>query len=194
MKQAQRRDLEPDISTPDRPHPDLAVFGYSQAAMYLARTPAPNVTAIVSIHGRREFAVPSAPGVPRLDLSFDDVDVPAPDDDVGQIRAAARRRWAAEVGLTETPPTRADAAAIIHFGRSVQGNNGVVLCHCGAGMSRAPAAALILLATWRGPGREQKCVRDLRRVRPAAAPHVGLVRLADGILARRGKLVEALQR
>ena len=122
--------------------------------MYLARTPAPNVTAVVSIHGRREFAVPSAPGVPRLDLAFDDVDVPGPNDDVGQIRAGARRRWAAENGLTETAPTPADAAALVAFARAIQGNGGVVLCHCGAGMSRAPAAALILLATWRGPGTE----------------------------------------
>jgi len=162
--------------------------------MYLACTPPPNVTAIVSIHGRREFAVASAPGVPRLDLTFDDVDVPAPDDDVGQLRAAARRRWAAEIGLSETGPTPADAAAIIEFGRAIQGSDGIVLCHCGAGMSRAPAAALILLATWLGPGTEAESVADLRRLCPAAAPHTGLVRFADAILEREGKLLAALRR
>jgi predicted protein tyrosine phosphatase len=186
--------VESSPANPYARHPDLAVLGYSHAAMYLARTPPPNVTAIVSIHGRREFAVASAPGVPRLDLSFDDVDVPGIDDDVAQLRAAARRRWAAEIGLTETPPTPADAAAIIDFARRVQGSNGVVLCHCGAGISRGPAAALILLATWRGRGTKTECIRELRRLCPAAAPHAGLVRFADTILEREGKLLAALRR
>jgi predicted protein tyrosine phosphatase len=149
-------------------HPTLAVFGYSQAAMFLARTPPPNVTAVVSIRGRREFGVPTVPGVRRLDLCSDDVDVPGIDDDVGRLRADARRRWAAEVGLTEFAPTPADAAAIIDFARALQGTEGIVLCHCGAGMSRAPAAALILLATWRGPGTEAECITELRRLCPAA--------------------------
>jgi len=175
-------------------HPALAVFGYSQAAMFLARTPPPNVTAVLSIHGRREFAVPSAPGVRRLDLCFDDVDVPETDDDVGRLRAAARRRWAAEVGLSERPPTPADAAAVIDFARAMQGTKGIVLCHCGAGMSRAPAAALIFLATWRGPGTEAECVAELRRLCPAAAPHASLVRFADGMLDRQGALTAALRK
>jgi predicted protein tyrosine phosphatase len=175
-------------------HPALAVFGYSQAAMFLARTPPPNVTAVLFIHGRREFAVESAPGVRRLDLCFDDVDVPADDDDVGRARAAARRRWAADVGLCETPPARADVAAIIDFARDVQGTEGIVLCHCGAGMSRAPAAALILLATWRGPGTEGECVAELRQLCTAVAPHSGLVRFADATLKRGGKLLDALRR
>jgi predicted protein tyrosine phosphatase len=190
---ASQATVESGRANPDAKHPGLAVLGYSPAAMYLARTPPPNVTAIVTIHGRREFAVPSAAGVPRLDLSFDDVDVPPPDDDVAQIRSAARRRWAAEIGLSETAPTPADAAGIIDFARAIHESDGVVLCHCGAGMSRAPAAALILLATWRGPGAEAECAGELRRLCPAAAPHAGLVRFADAILEREGKLLAALR-
>ena len=39
------------------PHPQLAMFGYSEAAMFLRKIPRLNVTPIISIHGCREFGV-----------------------------------------------------------------------------------------------------------------------------------------
>ena len=54
-------------------HPQLAVYGYSEAAMFLCGTPKPNVTGIIAIHGGREYGVEAE--VPhRLDLAFDDVE------------------------------------------------------------------------------------------------------------------------
>jgi predicted protein tyrosine phosphatase len=67
----------------------------------------------------------------------------------------------------------------------------MILCHCGGGMSRAPAAALICLAAWRGPGSEADCVTEILKLRRGAAPHRGLVRFADEVLGRRGRLVHA---
>ena len=56
-------------------HPRLVILGYSEAGMFLRGTPAPNVAGIISIHGDREFRVEA--DVPhRLDLVFDDVEVP----------------------------------------------------------------------------------------------------------------------
>src|SRR5688500_1170543 len=74
-------------------HPSLVILGYSEAAMFLRGTPPPNVRAIISVHGPREFGVEAA--LPhRLDLGFDDVDVPAEGDIDAIHRAAARKQWA----------------------------------------------------------------------------------------------------
>src|SRR4029079_17898226 len=93
----------------------------------------------------------------------------------------------------EVAPVVADAAAIIGFARTISGIDGVVLCHCGGGMSRAPAAALICLAVWLGPGGEARAVEHVRAVRRGAVPHVGLVRFADELLGRGGRLGRGLQ-
>jgi predicted protein tyrosine phosphatase len=83
-------------------------------------------------------------------------------------------------------------AAIIQFAESIRSCNGIVLCHCGGGMSRAPAAALICLAVWRGPGTEVDCMAEVLAQRPGAVPHEGLVRLADALLGRENRLVSVL--
>jgi predicted protein tyrosine phosphatase len=174
-----------------RPNPQLAVFAYGEAAMFLRGPNGSAVRAVISIHGHREFGVEA--DVPhRLDLTFDDAEVPAGDDSTALLRATSRRRWAAENGLVETPPTPADAAAIVAFADAARGVGGFLLCHCGAGMSRAPAAALICLAAWAGAGAEAACAAEVRRLRRGAVPHAGLVRMADDLLGRGGSLVAAL--
>jgi predicted protein tyrosine phosphatase len=172
-------------------HPTLVVLGYSEAAMFLRATPRPNVTAIISIHGHREYGV-EAEVMHRLDLTFDDVEVVAPGDVLALQRAFSRRRWGAENGLTELAPSASDAASIIQFAEAVRETEGIILCHCGGGMSRAPAAALICLALWKGPGTEAECVREVLAIRRGAVPHPGLVRFADELLRRDGALVCAL--
>lgn len=172
-------------------HPKLAVLGYSEAAMFLRGTPKPNVSGIISIHGVREFGVEA--DVPhRLDLTFDDVEVAAPDDMMAMQRAMSRKRWAEQNGLAAVAPVRADAEAIVRFADAVRDVDGVVLCHCGGGMSRAPAAALICLSVWRGAGCEAECMTEIQKLRRGAVPHVGLVRFADDLLCRDGKLVAAV--
>ena len=171
-------------------HPQLAIFGYSEAAMFLRRTTRP-VTAIISIHGHREFGV-DADTAHRLDLTFDDVEDPPADDLVAVQRAMSRKRWAEQNGLTEVPPTRADAAKLIEFAEAIRCEGGIALCHCGGGMSRAPAAALICLSVWRGPDSETECVTEVLKLRRGAVPHAGLIRFADELLGRKGSLVAAL--
>jgi predicted protein tyrosine phosphatase len=172
-------------------HPALVILGYSEAAMFLRGTPTPKVGALISIHGGREFGVEA--DVPfRLDLRFDDVEVPSADDVTAIHRAMSRKRWAEQNGLTEVVPTVGDAQAVIRFAEATRDIEGAVLCHCGGGMSRAPAAALICLAVWRGPGAEAGCVADVLKLRRGAVPHVGLVRFADELLGRETKLARAL--
>ncbi len=118
--------------------PDLVIHGYSAAAMFLQRGGAA-VRAVISIAGDREHRV--ACEVPhRLDLSFDDAESPDPSDVIALQRALSRRRFAESNGLRETPPTLADAQAIVAFAERVRDLQGTLLIHCGAGMSRAPAA------------------------------------------------------
>ncbi len=68
----------------------------------------------------------------------------------------------------------------------------MLLCHCQAGISRSPAAALLCLAAWTGPGRERDCVEQVMQIRPAAVPHMGLVNFGDALLGRQGELVKAV--
>ena len=159
--------------------------------MLLRGPSGPDVAAVISIHGRRGFGV-EADVAHRLDLTFDDVEVAAADDPMAVLRVTSRRRWAEQNGLAEVAPTPADAAAIVRFAQEVRGVRGIVLCHCGGGMSRAPAAALICLATWRGAGTEAQCVEEVFRLRRGAVPHAGLVRFADELLGRGGQLCDAL--
>lgn len=168
----------------------LAILGYSEAAMFLRSSPQPTITAIISIHGNREFGV-EANVKHRLDLTFDDTEVAREDDEMTMQRVLSRKRWNQQNGLTETAPTRADAQCIIDFAKRLKNTSGILLCHCAGGMSRAPAAALICLATWRGAGFETECIADVRRFRAGAVPHLGLVRFGDELLFRKGDLVRA---
>lgn len=171
----------------------MIVMGYSEAGMFLRAPGAAEVVGVVSVHGRREYGVETEAGVPRLDLVFDDVDVPVAGDTRAWAEVESRRRWNAANGLIEVAPTPADVRAVVDFADQMRGRGGVVLCHCGGGMSRAPAVAVILLAAWRGPGAEERCVRDVVAARPGATPHEGLVRMADEGMGRGGRLVEAVR-
>ena len=160
--------------------------------MFLKGISGSDVAAIISIHGSHEFGIQSDIK-PRLDLNFDDVEV-APDHDLMALqRALSRKRWNEANNLVEIAPRAEDAASIIKFADNLRDQSGIVLCHCAGGMSRAPAAALICLATWRGPGAEADCVTEIRKLRKGAVPHIGLLRFADELLNRGGALVSALK-
>jgi predicted protein tyrosine phosphatase len=66
-----------------------------------------------------------------------------------------------------------------------------LLIHCWAGISRSCAAAYIL-ACDRNPGHEHEIAADLRRRAPFATPNRLMVRLADDMLVRRGRMVDAI--
>jgi len=172
-------------------HPDLLILGYSEAAMFIQQPDARDVSAIIAIAGQREHNIETQCVERKLILNFDDTEVPAPDDLLGQARLAMRQRAVGEYGLRMKPPVRKDVDAIISFAREIQLLGGTLLCHCHAGISRSPAVALICLTTWRGLGSEADCVADIRRARPAAVPHAGLLHLADEALRRGGALLRA---
>ena len=66
-----------------------------------------------------------------------------------------------------------------------------LLIHCWAGISRSSAAAYAI-ACDRNPGFERDIAIELRRRSPSATPNRLMVRLADDLLQRDGRMVEAI--
>lgn len=69
-----------------------------------------------------------------------------------------------------------------------------LLIHCHAGISRSPALGLAVLADWYGPGEEKAALNALLQVRRLCQPNRLIVKYADAVLRRSGKLLDALER
>lgn len=172
-------------------HPSILVLGYAEAMMLLKPPTDIQLTAVIAIHGFREFAVETE-ATHRLDLNFDDIPIEMTDDALAAYRSRLLQRQAAQVGLQLTPPQESHAQQIIDFARSISDLQGTLLCQCQGGISRSAAAALLCLATWTDIGQEAACVEYLLNVRPGAQPHAGLVSVGDRLLCRQGKLMAAV--
>lgn len=126
------------------------------------------------------WPVPPALGVygehDCLELRFDDVIDPVPDkvppgpQHIKQLLALGRR-------------LKAEPAAARHL-----------LIHCGAGFSRSPAAAALMLAQAVPSIAPDEIAAEILRLRPTAWPNLRVIELGDGLLDRRGELVEAASR
>jgi predicted protein tyrosine phosphatase len=89
-----------------------------------------------------------------------------------------------------TPPDRDMMQAVLDFGRHRDPQR-TLLIHCWAGISRSSAAAFAI-ACDRNPGFERDIANELRRRAPFVTPNRLMVRLADDLLARDGRMVEAI--
>lgn len=92
----------------------------------------------------------------------------------------------------EFGPRANHVKTVIEFAREIQHQDGVLLIHCAAGISRSTAAALTTFAVWLGPGQEDEAVARVYAVRPEAWPNSLFVELADDLLSRDGALLHAL--
>lgn len=81
--------------------------------------------------------------------------------------------------------------SLIVFARNWDGRAPMLL-HCWAGVSLSMAAALAILCDRLGMGSEIKVARAMRRRAPFARPNVLMVRHADDVLRRGGRLNTAL--
>jgi len=88
-------------------------------------------------------------------------------------------------------PDRDIMQAVLDFGRNNESQR-TLLIHCWAGISRSSAAAFAI-ACDRNPGFERDIAIELRRRSPSATPNRLMVRLADDLLARNGRMVEAIE-
>ena len=69
-----------------------------------------------------------------------------------------------------------------------------LVVHCWAGISRSTAAAFIAACALRPERREDDIARALRQASPIATPNRRLVAVADEILGRHGRMMDAIER
>lgn len=98
----------------------------------------------------------------------------------------------AEEWAAENPPAAPHIEKLIAFGRGWNAER-PILVHCWAGISRSTAAAYILLCDRLGAGNEADIAATLRLRAPHACPNPLMIRLADDLLQRDGRMVEAVK-
>jgi predicted protein tyrosine phosphatase len=90
-----------------------------------------------------------------------------------------------------TLPGQEHVAALLDFARNWSRARPLVV-HCYAGISRSTASAYIMAAALSPKRDEFELAAALRRASPTATPNVRLIALADALMDRRGRMVEAI--
>ncbi len=67
-----------------------------------------------------------------------------------------------------------------------------ILVQCRAGISRSTAIACAVACQHTPPGEEKAAVQHIRKIRPQMLPNFLIIRLADEILQRQGRLIAAV--
>jgi predicted protein tyrosine phosphatase len=88
-------------------------------------------------------------------------------------------------------PNDAHITTLIQFARTWN-RQGPLVVHCWAGISRSTAAAFITLCTLHEPGQERAFAQALRAASPTATPNSLMVEIADDVLGRKGRMIEAI--
>ncbi len=91
-------------------------------------------------------------------------------------------------------PQRRHIKAILNFGRDLGGDFSHLLIHCHAGVSRSTAAMTMILAQALAHESAEAIVDRLLLIRPQAWPNSLMVKIADELLGREGRLSAALSR
>lgn len=96
-------------------------------------------------------------------------------------------------------PQRAHVAQILEFGRGLaqdaaSRDEGHLLVHCHAGISRSTAAMAMLLAQVYPDQAEDTILERLVAIRPQAWPNLRMIGFADEALGRDGRLTAAVGR
>ena len=89
-------------------------------------------------------------------------------------------------------PAESHIAEMLTFAKSWD-RTAPLLVHCWAGISRSTAAAYIVLCDLHGPGHEDTIARGLRFHAPHAQPNRLMVRHADALLGREGRMISAVE-
>jgi predicted protein tyrosine phosphatase len=96
-------------------------------------------------------------------------------------------------------PEPADVRAILAFGAELvedahERNEGHLLIHCHAGISRSTAAMAMLLAENYPDESEEEIIARLVAIRPQSWPNSRMIGFADEALGRGGRLSQAVSR
>jgi len=89
-------------------------------------------------------------------------------------------------------PSRTDVDKIVEFASDIRAGHHL-LVHCGHGISRSSAAALVVVASKleRGPAGAVGAVKAVMRAKPTIKPNPNMVADADAVLGYGGSLVDA---
>jgi len=68
-----------------------------------------------------------------------------------------------------------------------------LVVHCWAGISRSTAAAFVTVCALMPERDEHEIAWAIRRASPTATPNIRIVRLADAMLGREGRMVAAIE-
>jgi predicted protein tyrosine phosphatase len=74
------------------------------------------------------------------------------------------------------------------------GRENPLVIHCWAGISRSTSAAFVTACALKPERGEDDIARALRQASPIATPNPRIVAVADEILGRRGRMVDAVER
>jgi predicted protein tyrosine phosphatase len=94
----------------------------------------------------------------------------------------------------EAGATADDVQRLIDTARTFAEKSGRVVIHCQAGISRSTAAATIFYAVLLGEGREDEAIARVIAAREFAMPNRRMIRLADEMLGRKGRLIAAVEK
>ncbi|MER8652933.1 tyrosine phosphatase family protein [Mesorhizobium sp. M0586] len=68
-----------------------------------------------------------------------------------------------------------------------------MVVHCYAGISRSTASAYIIAAALAPKRDEVELAQTLRKLSPSATPNPRLIAVADALLSRQGRMIEAIE-
>jgi len=156
---------------------------------------------LLTICGISELPDQSARSVTHV-LSILDPDYPDPEAFAAydpHHRTVLRFHDAINPGPGVILPEPGHVEAILRFGDDLaqsrsERENGHLLVHCHMGVSRSTAAMLTLMAQVHPQETEESLLERLAEIRPQAWPNSRMVRFADELLSRDGRLTEALRR
>jgi len=91
----------------------------------------------------------------------------------------------------EGGPDRNQVYRILLFSQGFALNDRILI-HCRAGISRSTALACAVTCQHSPPGEEKLAVEHIRSIRSVMMPNFLIIKLADEILQREGKLIAAV--
>jgi predicted protein tyrosine phosphatase len=161
----------------------------------------PTLISQLTICGLDELDYHSARGVTHV-LSILDPEWPEPESFWAydpHHRTTLHFHDVIEPGPNLVPPQRDHVEAILNFGRSLAADAAErrdthLLVHCHAGVSRSTAAVAMLLAQAHPDNNEDAMFARLLGLRSQAWPNSLMIKIADELLERQGRLSAALRK
>jgi predicted protein tyrosine phosphatase len=91
-----------------------------------------------------------------------------------------------------TPPSEEHVTKLVEF-LAAWDRRAPLVMHCLAGISRSTAGAFVAACALNPQRSETVIAQAIREASPTAMPNAMLVKLADNVLSRQGRMIEAIE-